>query len=629
MTTLDRPTSVQWTEDERAAWRPPERLTVTQWADEHRWLDPRTSSEPGKYRSARTPYAREWMNCANTTHVREVTIIAGTQLGKTETLNNVVGYAIHQDPGPAMMVLPRNPDVRMVKQRRVMPMIEGSPVLTAELTTADHDVKNVEVAFRRSILYLRSSQSPADLASAPVRYVFADEVDKYPRWSGEEAAPLDLARERTKTFWNSVVYKTTTPTVPDAPGWTELQDGDHREFYMPCPHCGVFDVLRWQNVKWPEGTDAAKMRSERSARYECPHCKEDIADNAKPGMLARGIWIPKRFTYEQWVHGERERDREEHRSYHLPSLYSPWLTWSDMAIVFLNSVGKPEKLQNWTNSWLAEPWEDKIEQPTEDDLTRAIVPGFKLGTIPPGVLVATAGVDVQKDHMWVVVRGWGFDEESWLLFAGRVSTWHELEDVLFRNTWTARAGASGIRCIFIDSRHRRAEIIEWSRKHTAVKMIAGVDRESPLDFHTVKLDKHPETGQPLKHSAMVWTITVGRFKDLYSSKMQDPERWHLPEDIDDDYKRQVTAEHKIRRRVRGKMRAIWAKRPGRDANHLGDCEVYAVAAAKLIRIELLQRRGGEQVPEGGGPPAPPAPKKPRPPKRGGRSWRDDLPRLGN
>ena len=609
-------TGLEWTADELAAWRPPDRLTVSQWADRHRFLDSKTSAEPGKYRTSRTPYSRQWQDSANCAWVRQVSIIAGTQLGKTETLNNILGYAIHQDPAPAMVVMPRNPDVRLATQRRILPMIMGSPVLKAELTEHEHDVKNVEIAFRRAVLYVRSSQSPADLSSVPVRYLLADEVDKYPKWAGDEAAPLDLARERQKTFWNRIAFVTTTPTTRDATGWSEYEDGDRRSFYLPCPDCGGFQVLDWHQVSYPKGSTARDVERDGTiVAYACKLCGVTIADNAKPRMLELGVWVPAGHAVKEWIATGQAADREPHRSYHLPSLYSPWLRWSDMAAQWLKSKDKPERLQNWVNSWLAEPWEDKIEAPTESDIDAAIVPGWThaAGKIPEGVLVATAGVDVQKNGMWVVVRGWGWDGQTWLLFAGFVSTWDALEDVLYRNDWTpSGAKTAGIRAGFIDSRHRRGECLEFVRRRPTMKLAQGVDRTSALDFSSQKLEKHPDTGENLKRSVRIWSLTVARFKDNHAEAMRDPAKWHVPEDVSDDYRRQVTSEHKIRKRVRNRERDMWVLKPGSRANHLLDCEVYSVAAGKLVQVERLRRDGDAAKPRSSRP-APPNRGNPRPP----------------
>jgi phage terminase large subunit GpA-like protein len=608
-----------WTPQELAAFRAPDRLTVTEWANRHRYLDERAAPEGGRYSSRRTAYAEEWMNSANCAWVRQITIIAGTQLGKTETLNNLIGYSIHQDPAPVMLVVPRNQDVRTASQRRLRPMVLSSPVLVGELTSQEHDQKTSELAFKRSVVYVRSSQSPADLASVPCRFVFTDEADKFPEWSGKEAPPLDLARERSKNFWNALCVVTTTPTTRDGIGWKEHEGGDKRQYWLPCRHCSAWQLLRFERIVWPKGATARQVERDRLAKYHCEHCAAEITDADKQQMLRAGVWVPQAFSVAQWLAGERERDREPRRSYHLSSLYSPWLSWCDMASKWLRSCDDPATLQNWVNSWLAEPFEDKIDAPTEEAVERCKVPGWRheAGKIPPGVLVATAGIDVQKDGLWVVVRGWGYGERSWLLFAGHVGDFDSLDDVLFRQSWTSK-GPKGIRAGFIDSRHRRGECITYCRRRPDLKMAAGVDRTSPLDFTVSKIERNPTTGQPLKSSVAVWSITVGRFKDQLTARMRNPATWSLPEDVSSDYALQVTAEHKVRKRVRNRDRAIWVTKPGRQANHLGDCEVYAIAAAKMLRVDMLT-----------GPQQQAAPEPELPPRRPIRRPTSGMPRLSD
>jgi len=615
-----------WDATECEAWRPPDELRVTEWADRYAFLDPIVNAKGGHYRSDLAPYQREWLDGANCSWLRQLTIMAGTQIGKTTVVNNIIGFAIHQDPAPIMLVVPRTKDVVRVQQRRIMPLVEASPVLKAELTERAHDVKTNEIMFRRAILYIASSESPADLASVPARFLLCDEADKYPGWSGREASPLDLARERQRTFWNALNYVVSTPTTRDGVILGEFEEGDRRRFYLPCPLCNHWQTLKWEQVRWPKTIRTAKeMRAAHDARYHCERCGQAIADTEKRAMLAAGVWVPDAFTLEEWIGGERDRDRVDHRSYHIWAAYSPWLQWWELAAQFLYSTGNAGRMMNWTNSWLAEVFEEKVDAPTKGIVERAQVPGFRIGKIPEECMVAVAGVDVQAEGrgIYVTVRGYGYNRESWLLYAAHLlggagrTEWDELEDIMVRNQWTNRRGA-GVRYAFIDSRHRRSDVFEFVRKVPNAHMCQGVDRQHALDYTTQKLEKHPRHGTPLKTSVLIWSLTVGHFKDNLAAAMRTP-TWHLPEDLPDGYERHVTAEHKVRQRVRGKVTEIWIKKPGRDANHFWDCEVYALAAAQVIQVEKIVRPGEE-------PPAPPRPRPPRHP-RGSRGSR--FPRLSS
>ncbi len=190
-------------------------ITVSQWADRYRILNSVTSAEPGRWKTNRTPYLQGIMDAFTDPLVEEITVMAASQVGKTEGMYNMLGYVIDQDPGPTLMVLPRENDAKSVSYNRVLPMINSSGSLRDHISKASDDITKLEYHLDRMILYFAGSNSPADLASRPIRYLFLDEVDKYPRFSGREADPIKLASERQKTFWNKKTVKVSTPTTRD------------------------------------------------------------------------------------------------------------------------------------------------------------------------------------------------------------------------------------------------------------------------------------------------------------------------------------------------------------------------------------------------------------------------------
>ncbi len=235
-----------------AEWVLPEKITVSEWADRYRRLDVKTSAEPGQWSTERTPYLKGVMDAFTDPYVDEITVMAASQVGKTEGMYNMLGYIIDQDPGPTLMVLPRADDARSVSYNRVKPMIDSSPVLSQYLPQNQDEITKLEYHFDRMILYFAGSNSPADLASRPIRYLFLDEVDKYPRFSGREADPIKLASERQKTFWNKKTVKVSTPTTREGYIFREYDKSDQRRFYVPCPHCGKKQVLVFGQIKWPK-----------------------------------------------------------------------------------------------------------------------------------------------------------------------------------------------------------------------------------------------------------------------------------------------------------------------------------------------------------------------------------------
>lgn len=562
------------------------------------------SAEPGVWRTDRVPYAREWMDGASLRHVRRITIMASTQVAKTETLNNVAGYFIHHDPSPIMLVMPSRETARLAVERRIMPMVRASEALRSELSERMHDTKAREIAFRRCIMYFRSAQSPTDLSSVPVRVVLCDEVDKYPRWSGREASPVALVTERTRTYYDHLIVLASTPTIRAGLIHQEYEKGDQRKFWVPCVHCGAWQVFEWKRVRWDrEIGGAPDMRRKREAWYECSGCGGAIDDRHKRTMVERGVWVPAARTVEEWLAGAREADRSEHRSYHVWSAYSPWVQWWRIAAEFMEARHDPARMMNFVNSWLAEMWEEQVETTSESSVVACVDQTRASWQVPREVQVLTAAVDVQKQSLHWAIVGWGMDEEHWLVAEGAVSTWDELADVLFRNLYGE--GELPVRCCLVDSRYRREEVMEFCRRWQPARMIAGVERDTPLPFSTVKVDRHPRTGAPLPSSMTVWTINVGIFKDLLAHRVATTAagnaqagRLHLPNDLTTARLRELSSEHKVLERSGSKVRMQWVLKPGHHRNELLDLMVYNTAAAKMIRVDVLRSpdRRREQQP---------------------------------
>lgn len=591
--------------DLRDTWRQPKRLTVSEWADEHRVLDERFASEPGRWHTDRAPYAREWMDSAALSWVRRVTICASTQVGKTESANNIVGFYAHQKPSPMMIVMPNADAARLSGERRIMPMVRASDALRGELTARAHDAKNREIAFRRSILYLRSAQSPVELASVPVRLVLGDETDKWPKWSGREASPLALVTERTRTFFDSVVVLTSTPTTRHGLIHREFLLGDQRRYHVPCPHCGVFQVFEWKRVTWDRERvrSGNEMRLARDAWYVCASCTGKIEDKHKRECVARGVWVPHGFTAAEWTanDGARARsDRNEHRSYHLWAAYSPWVTWWRLVAQFLDCEDDTSKLMNFVNAWLAEVWEDRVSDTTEAAVAACVDDDRAQGTVPKEVLVVTGAVDVQGNRLEWSVHGWGLDEESWLIAAGKIdkmadgADWEQLADVMFRNTYGEQA--LRMRLVVIDSRYRRDEVLDFVRRWPLARMIAGVEKEQPIPMTTNRIDKHPKTGVPLPNAVLVWSVNVGMFKDTVAARIaravEEPNttagRIHLPNDLPESFVTQISSEHKVRERSGSREVMRWVLKPGHQRNEAWDLCVYHAAAAYMVRCHTLR-----------------------------------------
>jgi phage terminase large subunit GpA-like protein len=592
-----------WTPEEKQAWKRPEKITVSQWADRYRYLNPVTSAEPGRWKTSRTPYLKGVMDAFTDPFVEEITVIAASQVGKTEAMFNMLGFIIDQDPGPTLVVLPRENDAKSVSCNRVLPMIEGSYTLREHLPRLSDDITRLEYHLDRMILYFAGSNSPADLASRPIRYLFLDEIDKYPKFSGREADPIKLASERQKTFWNRKTVKVSTPTTRDGYIFREYEKSDRSRYYVPCPHCGKYQVLLFGQIKWPKKEKSTeRIKNERLAWYECLHCNKHIKDYQKNRILTRGRWVPEDAEIEDDGTISGNIIKSTHRGFWINSLYSPWLSWSDIAAEFIKSKDYIELLMNFVNSWLAEVWEEKIEETTVDRI-RSLSRDYDEGDVPDDVLVLTAGVDVQKDHFYYVIRGWGYYEESWLIRADRVEYWDDVIDALFKTEYKKLSSNETLPVYMscVDSGYRTDEVYRFCRQWAdKTKAIKGQEEIAGGRFYRAsKIDINSRTGSIIRGGLVLWNLNVSQYKDKINRLVttMDPCKWHIFRNPTDEYLSQFTSEHKVlvRNRNTGRAKEVWQKKKTAVANHYLDAEVYAVAAADIIRALNIRKDESARV----------------------------------
>ncbi len=592
-----------WTGLERNAWRLPEAFTVSEWADRHRVLDPMISAEPGRWITDRTPYLRGIMDSFIDPGAEEITLMMSAQVGKTESELNFIGYAIDQDPGPLLYVSTRADDAENVNVKRVQPMIRLSAALKKHATGRDDNFKKEEITLDRMIVYFCGANSPAALASKPIRYLVMDEVDKYPKFSGREADPIKLARERTNTFWNRKIIKSSTPTTRQGYIFREFEESDGRRFFVPCPYCGEYQVLIFGQIKFPEEErQPQKIRDQDLAWYECISCKEKIDDVQKHRMLLKGVWLQKSQTINKAgkISGERIVTRKI--GFWINAIYSPWKTFSDIAAEFLDCEGRPELLMNFVNSWLAEVWEEKALETTEKRILRLKM-DYKPMTIPDGAVVLTSGVDVQKDHFYYTIRAWGLYEESWLVRALRVESWEELITDIFLTEYSGDDGFKAyVRLACIDSGFRTDEVYEVCRKwRDRSRPTKGVDRLNGAPYIVSKIDRNPRTGQVIAEGLSLFRIDTTLFKDkisrLINAQKEDRSQWHIYKDISDQYVRQMCSEHKVivRNKRKGQAWEQWELKGSATPNHFWDCEVNALVAADMLRVNTLKPADIEKI----------------------------------
>ena len=576
----------------REGLRPDPDLTVSQWADKHRMLASRASAEPGRYRTSRTPYMRDIMDALSpASPVQRVVFMKAAQVGATEAGNNLIGFIIHHAPGPMLAVQPTVELAKRNSRQRIDPLIEESEVLREKVKPArSRDAGNTMLSkeFAGGILIMTGANSAVGLRSTPARYIFLDEVDAYPASADDEGDPVSLAEARSLTFAHRrKIFLVSTPTIRGLSRIErEYEASDQRRYFVPCPHCGGKQWLKFERLRWDKGRPG-------TAQYACEHCDEAIAEHHKTKMLVDGEWRATAPGSDPGTVG-----------FHLSALYSPvgWFSWAQIARSFEAALGSDEAVKAFRNTVLGETWIESGEAPDWQRLQDRRE-AWASGTVPAGGLFLTAGADVQKDRIEVDVWAWGRGLSSWLVDhvvveggPGGEAAWGELDRLLSR-TWIHHSGAAmQIARLCIDTGYETAAVYAWARRAgfgqvAPIKGVEGFNRASPVSGPTY-VDA-TIGGKRLRRGARLWTVAVSTFKTetyrfLRLGRPSDEERAtgtvdpagtiHLPSWSDSEWLKQLVAEQLVTvKNKRGFARLEWQKL--RERNEALDCRVYARAAA--------------------------------------------------
>ena len=566
--------------------RPVERATVSRWAEANRVL-PDSNSIPGPWRNSVTPYLVEIMDTFSDEMVEEIIFVKPTQVGGTSAMENMLASAIAQDPAPAMCVYPSDDLAERTVESKLDPMIKSCKVLAAKYRV--NDSKKLALKFADMTVWLTGANSPADLASTNIRYLFMDEVDKFPGASKKEADPVSLAKERTKTFFNRKIFMASAPTLKTGHIWKAKEAADaEKHYFVPCPHCGAFIELKFAQIKWPskedvpENADRAEM-----ATYVCQDCGCVITDQDKGKMLAAGRWKPVR----------QKTQHPKSVAFWMNTLYSPFTRFSDIAREFMRSKDDPELLHNFANSWLAEPWED-TKLKTNADMVMERQTETPEWALPPWTKLVTGGIDVQENCLYWTIRAWGDYMTSQNISHGQALSMGEVERIMNTELTMPNGEKVMVNLALMDSGDQTEDVYEFCALNSdwALPCKGTTTMLSHYRLSTVNKAGSRANGMTLV------LVDGGKYKDQIAARMRKENgtgAWMVYQGCDLDYAEQVTAEHKITERSGGKEVQRWVPKTSHADNHYLDCEVYAAAAADVLGVRnlYLQNRVEENAQE--------------------------------
>ena len=604
------------------AWRegltPDPLLSVSEWSDRHRMLSSKASAEPGRWRTSRTPYLKDIMDCLSpTSAVERVVFMKAAQVGATECGSCWIGYVIHHAPGPMMAVWPTVDMAKRNSKQRIDPLIEESEALSALIAPArSRDSGNTILAkeFRGGVLVMTGANSAVGLRSMPVRYLFLDEVDGYPLDVEGEGDAISLAEARTRTFSRRKIFIVSTPTISGVSAIErEYEASNQCRYFVPCPHCAHRQWLRFEQLRWDKGQP-------ETAAYVCESCDTAIVEHHKTWMLEQGQWRPMMPDAGIKTTG-----------FHLSSLYSPvgWRSWRDIAAAWESAVSKESgsaaAIKTFKNTELGETWVEEGEAPDWQRLLERRE-DYRIGTVPSGGLLLVGAADVQKDRIEASVWAFGVGKESWLIEhrvlmgdTARDEVWTLLAAML-TETWTHESGAAmSLMRFALDTGFATQEAYAFVRSvhDPRVMAVKGVARGAALIGTPTAVDV-TQRGKRLRRGIKLYSVTVGIAKlEFYNNlrKTADvledgttvvyPAGYvHLPK-VDAEFIQQLCAEQLITRRDRnGFAHREWQKM--RERNEGLDIYVYCRAAAAAAGLDRFEERHWLELKKQLGLPAPPA-----------------------
>jgi phage terminase large subunit GpA-like protein len=593
----------------REGYRPPPRLTLSEWADRHAYLSKETSAGAGKFRSF--SYQDGLMDAISDPSVTKITVMKSARIGFTTCVDHAIGYFLHQDPSPILLVLPRVEDAEDFSRSEVAPMLANTPVLrelTGELKGKDSNQRISKRVFRNgsSIAFI-GANSPAGFRRITARIVLCDEIDGFPvAGAGDEGDQIILATKRSDTFWNRKIILGSTPTIKGASRVEKsFNESDQRRYHVPCPQCGARQVLRWANLRWDKGSNGEHLPE--TAHMVCDKgCV--IEESTKEWMIDRGEWVASK------------PEVQGHAGFAIWAGYSlfPNASWSNLVSEFLRVKDDPQQLQTFVNVVLGETWEATADRVDGSSLVNRLE-NYGPESLPDEIRFLVAGTDTQSDRFETTVLGIGANDETWVVDhvihlgdPAQQQLWVDYDHFLLGGYHTTSGRELRIRAVSIDAGGKWAQLVanfaqsRLGRRVYAIAGLASSQAATPI---------WPIRSSKTQHGQRIFMLNVNRAKELIYSRLRieksGPGFIHFPagECFDQTYFEQLTSERILTKYRRGVPYRVWDL-PSGKRNEALDCLTYAVAARHSIRNVRLDEM--VQAPRASDPTPSPFPKPERP-----------------
>jgi phage terminase large subunit GpA-like protein len=590
-----------------AAIKPPENLTVTEWADKKRRLSPEASAEPGPWRTYRTPYLQGPMDAFTDAKVKRIVMVSSSQVGKSELLNNIIGYIVDQDPGSILFIHPKVTEAKEYSKLRIAPMIRDSKSLNEKVSdpkSRDSGNTILQKNYPGGILTLCGSMEASALASKPIRYILGDERDRWAASAGKEGDPWKLATARQMTFYNSKAVEVSTPTIKGASAIEKsFIEGTMERWCTRCPHCGEYHNIKFEQIRYEYDEKIVagkKTYTVTNVWYICREC----------GSISTEKEMKREPS--KWIAENPDAYKKGVRSFWLNAFVSPWQTWEAIITEYLEALGDSAKLQVVYNTRFGELWEDRGDIEDEDSLLkrREDYGEREDGTqieLPDGVLVLTCGVDTQDDRLEYEVIGHGHFGETWGIRKGIIMgrpdedlTWQRLDDAIDKIYKFEDELGLKISMTFIDEGGHFTQDVRQRCNARIGKKVFAIKGSSSADVpYTAPPKKQKILDKQKKHIGTCWQYQLGVsagkqiIMDSLKVKVPGSKYCHFPkrEDYGAAYFKGLLSERLVYIAEK-KNPWQWEKIPGHERNEALDCRNYALAAFKALpaNLDAIEKR---------------------------------------
>ena len=607
---------VRFSKAEQKIFRRGKKHRPSQWCELYRVVT--MSSLPGKWKNEVTPYLAGIMDASFYPSVREITVCAAPQTGKSESVTNCIGVAIDQEPGPAIIIFPDEKTSNENCEDRYQAMIKNSPRLRTYMTGMDDDLSRSRIGLIHMPIYFGWARSASSMANKPCRYAVNDEVDKYVEGKRETSAIIQTKNRLATYDGQEKHWIISSPTIETGPIWKYFNSAQVRfDFIVKCPTCGVYQKMQFRQIKWPHraepgadgkchSEDPDLIEANRLAWYECPHCLANWNDYERDMAVHAGEW-----------HARIERDGTEPEvglplfeyltkyqpariAFHIPAWLSRFVSLGRTAASFLRGLADLDEFKNFHNKHCAEPWKRIIISKNEDQVLAARC-SLSAQIVPEEAIALTCGIDYQKYGFWFVVRAWASMLTSWNIHYGFLATWEDVERLLFETSYPVGDTGQAMQIFralldtgggkLFDDMTMTEEAYFWlikNRGRGGVALWGAKGSSTPLPgmLHVGNEILSTPGGKKLPDGLRLVIVDTNKAKDQFHYRLQlaaNPETRDLPgaaflhAGTGADYAGHILAEQKL---VDERGHEIWVNEHHRP-NHLSDAEYLSAACIEM------------------------------------------------